>query len=137
MQKNWLLRKDTDAGRDWREEKKGTTEDEMVGWHHQLDGDEFEQAPGAADGQGSLASCSSQIRKELDLIQWLNWQVQIVFDMVPPYISSLKQEDIDLFIFWINHFIWENLEIVNQGSDVKKLLKKRWTLTSRGKKGCE
>ena len=44
--KNWLLRKDPDAGKDWRQEEKGTTEDEMVGWHHQLDGHEFQQAPG-------------------------------------------------------------------------------------------
>ena len=51
------------------------------------------------------------------------WHIQIVFDMVSPYISSLKQEDIDPLIFWINHFIWENLEIVNEGSDVKKTFK--------------
>ena len=48
--KNWLIGKDPDAGKDWRQEEKGTTEDEMVGWHHQLDGHEFEQAPGAGDG---------------------------------------------------------------------------------------
>ena len=48
--------KDSDAGKEWRQEEKGTTEDEMVGWHHQLDGHEFEQAP-AVDWQGSLASC--------------------------------------------------------------------------------
>ena len=55
--KNWLTGKDPDAGKDWRWEKKGTTEDEMVGWHHQLDGHDFEQAPGVSDGQGSLACC--------------------------------------------------------------------------------
>ena len=55
--KNWLILKDLDAGKDWRQEK-GTTEDEMVEWHHQLDGHEFEQAPGVGDGQGSLACCS-------------------------------------------------------------------------------
>ena len=48
--KNWLLKKDPDAGKDWRQEEKGTTEDEMVGWHHQFDGHEFEQAPGVGDG---------------------------------------------------------------------------------------
>ena len=52
--------------RDWGQEEKGMTEDETVGWHHQLDGHEFEQAPGAGDGQGSLACCSSWGRKELD-----------------------------------------------------------------------
>ena len=56
--KNWLTGKDLDAGKDWRQEEKGTTEDEIVGWHHRLDGHEFEQALGAGDGQGSLACCS-------------------------------------------------------------------------------
>ena len=55
---NWLIWKDLDAGKDWRQEEKGTTEDEMVGWHHGLDGHEFDQAPGAGDGQGILACCS-------------------------------------------------------------------------------
>ena len=68
--KNWLIGKDPDAGKDWRWEKKGMTEDEMVGWHHRLDGHKFEQAPGVGDGQGSLACCS---RKELDTTEWLNW----------------------------------------------------------------
>ena len=53
--KNWLIWKDPDAGKDWRQEEKGMTEDEMVGWYHRLDGHEFEQAPGVGDGQGSLA----------------------------------------------------------------------------------
>ena len=56
--KNWLIWKDPDAGKDWRLEEKGTTENEMVGWHHWLDGYEFEQAPGVGDGQESLACCS-------------------------------------------------------------------------------
>ena len=55
--KNWHPEKDPDAGKDWRQEK-GTTEDEMVGWHHWVDGHEFEQASGVGDGQGSLVSCS-------------------------------------------------------------------------------
>ena len=57
-EKNWLTGKDPDAGKDWRREEKGMTEDEMVGWHHQLDGHEFEQALGVGDGQGSLVCCS-------------------------------------------------------------------------------
>ena len=56
--KNWLIGKDSDAGKYWRQEEKGTTEDEMVGWHHRLYGHEFEQVPGAGVGQGSLACCS-------------------------------------------------------------------------------
>ena len=69
--KNWLLRKDPDAGKDWRQEEKGITEDEMVGWHHQLDGHEFEQAPGV-DGQGSLVCYSPWGHKESDMIEQLN-----------------------------------------------------------------
>ena len=71
--KRWLIWKDPDVGRDWRQEEKGTTEDEMVRWHHWLDGHEFEQAPGVGDGQGGLACCSSWGRKELDTTERLNW----------------------------------------------------------------
>ena len=71
--KNWLIGKDLDAGKDWRQEEKGTTKDEMVGWHHQLDGHEFEQAPGVGDGQGGLACCSPQGQKESDMTEQLNW----------------------------------------------------------------
>ena len=69
--KTWLVRKDPDAGKDWRWEK-GTTEDEMVGWHHQLNGHEFEQALGEGEKQGSLACCSPRGRKESDKTEWLN-----------------------------------------------------------------
>ena len=61
----------TDAGRDWGQEEKGTTEDEMAGWHHRLDGREFERTPGV-DGQGGLACCDSWGCKELDTTEWLN-----------------------------------------------------------------
>ena len=71
--KNWLLGKDLVAGKDWGQEEKGTTEDGMVGWHHQLDGHEFEQTPGVGDGQGSLACCSPWGRKESDTTERLNW----------------------------------------------------------------
>ena len=63
----------TDAGRDWRQEEKGTTEDEMAGWHHQLDGHEFGWTPGVGDGQGGLACCNSWGHKESDTTEWLNW----------------------------------------------------------------
>ena len=66
--KNWL----PDAGKDWGQEEKGTIEDETVGWHHWLDGHEFEQALEAGDGQGSLACCSPLGRKELDMTEQLN-----------------------------------------------------------------
>ena len=61
-----------DAGRDWGQEEKGTTEDEMAGWHHRLDGREFESTPGVGDGQGSLACCNSWGRKESDMTKQLN-----------------------------------------------------------------
>ena len=64
--KSWLIGKDPDAGRDWGQEKKGMTEDEMAGWHHQIDGHEFGWNPGGGDGQGGLACCSSWGRKESD-----------------------------------------------------------------------
>ena len=64
--KSWLIGKDPDAGRDWGQEEKGTTENEMVGWHHQPDGHEFKQALGVGDGQGRLAFCRLWACKELD-----------------------------------------------------------------------
>ena len=70
---SWLIWKDPDAGKDWRWEEKGTAEDEMVGWHHWLNGHEFEQAPGVGDGQGSLVCCSPWGHKESDTTEWLNW----------------------------------------------------------------
>ena len=71
--KNWLIGKAPDAGKDWRREEKGTTEDEMVGWHHRLNGHEFEQALGVGDWQGSLACCSPWGYKESDTTEWLDW----------------------------------------------------------------
>ena len=71
--KNRLIRKDPDAGKDWRQEEKGMTKGEMVGWHHRLNGHEFEQAPGVGDGWGSLVCCSPWDRKEPDTTEQLNW----------------------------------------------------------------
>ena len=70
--KSWLIGNDPDAGWDWGQEK-GTTEDEMVGWHHRLDGHESEWTPGVGDGQGGLACCNSWGHKESDMTEWLNW----------------------------------------------------------------
>ena len=78
--KNWLTGKDPDAGKDWRQEEKGTTEDEMVVWHHRLDGHEFEQALEVGDGQGSLVCCSPWVVKSQT---WLSdWTEPIAW----PYI---------------------------------------------------
>ena len=70
--KSWLIGKDFDAGRDWGQEKKGTTEDEMAGWHHGLNGHGFGWTPGVGDGQGDLECCGSWGRKESDTTEQLN-----------------------------------------------------------------
>ena len=71
--KNWCLGKDPDAGKDWGQEEKRTTESEMAGWHHWLNGHEFEQALGVGDGQGSLVCCSPWGHRESDTTEQLNW----------------------------------------------------------------
>ena len=73
MQRTNSLGKNPYSGKDWRQEEKGTTEDEMVGWHHHLDAHEVEQAPGVDDGQGSLACYSPWGHKELDTTEQLKW----------------------------------------------------------------
>ena len=71
--KNWHIGKDPDVVKDWRQEEKGMTEDEIFEWHHWLDGYEFEQTPGVVDGQRSMLFCSTWSHKELDMAEWLNW----------------------------------------------------------------
>ena len=80
--KSWLIGKDSDAGRDWGQEEKGTTEDEMVGWHHWLDGHGFGWTLGVRDGQGGLACYGSWGCKESDKTEQLNW-TQLVHHLVP------------------------------------------------------
>ena len=94
--KSWPIGKDFDAGRDWGQEEEGTTEDEMAGWHHRLDGSEFEWTLGVGDGQGGLACCDSWGCKELDTTERLNWTelnlyvLPIIFHHVnqPKWLSS-------------------------------------------------
>ena len=81
---NWLIGKDSDAGRDWGQEEKGTTEDEMVQWHYWLDGHEFERVLGYGDGQGRLDCYSPWDGNELDMTEWLNWtysQLKILLEI--------------------------------------------------------
>ena len=78
----WLTGKDPDAGKDWRQEEKGSTEDEMVGWHHWLNGQEFKQTPAVGDGQGSLACCSPWGHKELDTMSDWTDNTWITFELV-------------------------------------------------------
>ena len=85
--KNWLLKKDPDAGKDWRREVKGTVEDEMVGWHHLLNGHKFEQSLLVGDGQGSLACCSPCGLKESDMTEWLNW-TEVLHDRMLDHYTS-------------------------------------------------
>ena len=75
--KSWLIGKDSDSGKDWGQDEKGIPEDEMVGWHHWLDGHEFGWTPRAGDGQGGLTCCNSSGRKESEMTEWLNWTDKI------------------------------------------------------------
>ena len=88
--KGWLIGKYCDAGRDWGQEKKGITEDEMAGWHHRLDGRGFGWNSGVGDGQGGLTCCSSWGRKESDMTERLNW-TELSSLRWSPMISTLKK----------------------------------------------
>ena len=72
---SWLIGKVSDAWKDWGQKEKGTTEDKMVGWHHWIDGDEFEQTPAYSEGQGSLVSCSSWGCNESDMTDWTTTKI--------------------------------------------------------------
>ena len=80
---SWLIGKDSDAGRDWGQEEKGMTEDEMAGWHHWLDEHEFEWTPWVGDGQGGLACCDSWGHKESDMTKQLNWTELCMLTLCP------------------------------------------------------
>ena len=90
--KSWLIWKDPDAAKDWGQEEKGTTEDEMAGCHHRLDGYESEWTPGVGDGQGGLACCNSWGQKELDTTKWLNWT-----ELNPYWVYSVCQALFSVF----------------------------------------
>ena len=94
--KSWLIGKDSDDGRDWGQEEKGTTEDEMVGWHHWLDGCESEWTPGVGDEQGGLACCDSWGCKELDTTEWLNW-IELL--------ENVKYDNLYTIYLWYWYFI--------------------------------
>ena len=94
--KSWLIGKDPDAGKDWGEEEKGTTKDEMVGWHHWLNEHGFGWTPGVGDGQGGLAWCGSWGHKESDTTERLNW-TELNDDLrVPPAVKASS------------NYLWEN-----------------------------
>ena len=101
--KSWLIGKDSDAGRDWGQEEKGTTEDEMAGWHHRLNGLEFEWTPGVGDGQGGLVCYSSWGRKESDMTEWLNWTDVIQWYFSTSF-SNLTPKNTDCFFFCVSFY---------------------------------
>ena len=121
--KNWLTGKDPDAGKDWRQEENGLTQDEMVGWHHWLDGPEFEQGQGVGDGQGSLACYNPWGCKESDTTEWLNWTETAILNL-----DNLKD-----FFNWQSNFnwnpIWELIILIShwQLMLVKPILLFLWT----------
>ena len=80
--RNWLSGKDPDTGQDWRQEKKGMIEDEMVGWYHQLYGHEFKQTLRIGKGQGSLVCCNPWDCKDSDMTEWLNWTESILLSKI-------------------------------------------------------
>ena len=86
--KNWLIEKDPDAGKDCRQEEKGMIDDEMVGWHHQFNGYEFEWTLGAGDGQGGPACYNPWGHKKSDMTEWLNW-TELLFFYFCPFLAKI------------------------------------------------
>ena len=89
--KNWLIGKDPDAGKDWGQEKKGMTEDEMVGWHHWLNGHGFGWTRGVGDGQGGLGFCGPWGCKESDITEQLNWTELNTIEITALYVSDVQR----------------------------------------------
>ena len=110
--KSWLNGKDPDAGKDWGQEEKGTTEDEMAGCHHRLDGNEFEWTPGVGDGQGGLACCSSWDCKESDMTEGLNWtELNVQTDLMRTlgaWIKSYRWDQLEARRLWCHPFVSAN-----------------------------
>ena len=102
--KSWLILKDPDAGKDWGQEEKGMTEDEMAGWHHRLDGHGFGWTPGVGDGQGGLACCGSWGHKELDTTKRLNWTEFTSFSCLHFLICKVEGRTLpaSVKIKWVN-----------------------------------
>ena len=115
---SWLIWKDLDAGKDWGQEEKGTTEDEMVGWHHWLDGPEFGWTLGVGDGQGGLACCGSWSHKESDTTERLNWTetvsckcIQKSFKLLlADFIGSIKLGKFEKSIYYAKELAIKNME---------------------------
>ena len=100
------LEKTVIAGKDGQQEKKGVTEDEMVGWHHRLNGHEFEQTLGDSEGQGSLACCSPWDRKELDATEWLNNKCLLLHFFDNSFLFKLRYDLYLVRIIQFSHLTW-------------------------------
>ena len=111
MQRVHSLEK-TDAGRDWGQEEKGTTEDEMAGWHHRLDGREFGWTPGVGNGQGGLACCNSWGLKQSDMTERLNWTEPTGVFPLPEHPGGLETlDECFILVYWYGrryytHMTW-------------------------------
>ena len=108
---SWLIWKDSDAGKDWGQEEKGMTKDEMAGWHHQLNGHGFGQTLAVGDGQGGLACCGSWGRKESDTTEQLNWTELFYFWL---YIQKIWKQ-------YLNRYLYTNVHgsIIHDSQMVK------------------
>ena len=94
--KTWLIGRDPDTGKDWRQEEKGTTEDEMIEWHRRFDRHEFEYIPGVGDGLGRLTCCSPWDHKESDTTKWLKW-TELNWQIHRPNVTNVLALNIDIF----------------------------------------
>ena len=108
--KSWHIGEEFDAGRDWGQEEKGTTEDEIAGWHHGLDGHESEWTAGDGDGQGGLACCDSWGRKESDTTERLNW-TEMIFPLHSLFPRVLSELILLHNMFVVSAFKWKLLQL--------------------------
>ena len=107
--KSQLLRKDTDAGKDWGQGEKATTKNEMVGWYHQVNGHEFEKMPGDSEGQGSLACCSAKSRTRL--IDWTttNVSMSVSWGFLKEILAQNRDSNLGIRPVLSNCYPWESL----------------------------
>ena len=124
--KSWLIWKDPDAGKDWGQEEKGMTENEMVGWHHWLDGHWFGWTPGVGDGQRGLACCGSWGRKESDTTERLNWnelqtRVQWYSEYLPMAVMlGIQIQPVSLATHYLFSQVWSSLVYVSAQTMTQK-----------------
>ena len=139
--KSWLIGKDPDAWRDWGQEEKGTTEDEMAGWHHWLDGHEFGWTPGLGDGHGGLACCDSWGCKESDMTEQLNWTelnlsftslhswgFSFLFSVFLPFFGLMKYSSFPFLTHTYLGVVQSNYLLFLFGQEQLDLVSEKWQL---------